>query len=180
MEDYKNLINESTTLSGLFGSKDFSDVKDVTENIDDVMSQGSHFDGMSDVSPEMIEMFMRGKVDHINAVNAKAEEISAKKREELINRYRKTFSEEYAENNENHETERKTLVSDPKLHDMSIMQHLVDDGCYCPKNNVKIESGRDTEKELTEIKGELNEIKEMMRKMMENSQKPVQPDVKFE
>ena len=148
MGDYEKLINESSTLSGLFGSSDFSNVKDATENLEEVMSQGSHFNGMSDVSPEMIESFMRGKVDRINAVNARAEEISAKKQKEMIERYGSAFSERE------------------------------DGGVKCAPHQPDCKNTEDTEKELSQIKEELNDIKGMMRKMLENQTKTAEPDVK--
>lgn len=129
MAEKSDMFDDVKTLSGMFGN--FDNAKDVTEDMEAVMSQGSCFDHMSDVSPEMIESFMRGKVDHINEVHRRTEEIEHKKKDEYNAKYGSMISQMTGRN----ETSEQALD------------------------------------EIGQLKQELGEIKDLMKKMIEVSVK---------
>lgn len=192
MQNYYDVFNDCTTLGGMYDN--FDSAVDVTkpEEMETINKIGSGFKDMSEITPEMIERFMLGKIDRINAVHDRAEELEKIKVEERGERYG-NYAKRYADEqkranfgmNDIKDMENKNSITENCCDwNQNQKNHVFDDydECHVPtfnpvnSENEKYECECSAEKnEIKKLKNEIDEIKEMMQQMLSMQKKQEQP-----
>ena len=189
MRNHNDMFKNCVTLGGMYDNFDEAIDETKPEEMDAVIKASSGLKDMSEITPEMVEKFMLGKIDHINAVHDRAEEIERKKLEERVERYG-TYGKKYAEEQKQiyfgMDGPLKGANKNDDLFNPELVAHrdTMPNGNY---DNIHVSTwnngdafsavqGNPTKKnEIDDIKDEINEIKEMMKLMLlkQNNQNPV-------
>lgn len=189
MKNYDDIFKKCATLGGMYDNFDEAIDETKPEEMDAVIKASSGLKDMSEITPEMVEKFMLGKIDHINAVHDRAEEIERKKLEERVERYG-TYGKKYAEEqkqiyfgmddplkkaNKNYDLFNPELVA----HCDTIPNDNYDNKHSTMRDNAEafsaVQDKQTKKNEIDDIKDEINEIKEMMKLILlkQNNQNSV-------